>query len=391
MLQLCLSKEAKRRVHDIADVRLAMDGAFETASEAPQSVAAAHRARPWAAAVFASLVTGLAVWSLIRSEPPEVTRFAYELPVNHQLRNTGRPVLAVSPDGRTSLSPHFARLARHWPAYGCPGSTAPGIDHPAPDDDGLWRLDLESGALDLIVSVADAAAVGDARPSPGAAHFITHPTFSPTGKNICYLQRYFTADVANYTRLIVCRPDGSGATVLAEEKVSHFDWLDDDRLVVWTRSLPPGIGAARRRGLLATPLLRPLVNLARKLRPGLKQMLLAEAYFLVDINQPSRKKAVGRGLLEQDGHPMFTADRRWMITDTYPDGERMQTLILYHFEENRRIDVGRFKSDPSVDESDIKCDLHPRWDRQERLVCIDSTDHGVRQCQIVDLSTLLDA
>ena len=100
-LMRCLEKDPKQRVRDMGDLRLAMEGAFETASEAPQPVAAAHRARPWAAAVLASLVSGLVVWSLMRSEPPEVTRFAYELPVNHQLRNTGRrPVLAVSPDGR---------------------------------------------------------------------------------------------------------------------------------------------------------------------------------------------------------------------------------------------------------------------------------------------------
>ena len=87
---------------------------------------------------------------------------------------------------------------------------------------------------------------------------------------------------------------------------------------------------------------------------------------------------------------MYSADRRWILTDTYPDAERLQSLILYDTAENRRIDVARLKADPSVGDSDIKCDLHPRWDRTGRRVCVDSTDRGVRQCLILDLSSVVD-
>ena len=52
------------------------------------------------AAVFASLVTGLVYWGLTRAKPPEVTRFAYDLPADHQLRARNQQVLAASPDGR---------------------------------------------------------------------------------------------------------------------------------------------------------------------------------------------------------------------------------------------------------------------------------------------------
>ena len=179
VLQLCLSKEAKRRVHDIADVRLAMDGAFETASEAPQPVAAAHRARPWAAAVFASLVSGVVVWSLIRSEPPEVTRFAYELPANHQLRNTGGPLLAVSPDGRrfvyNTTEGLYLRSMDALEARLLPGTEAV-LRSPFFSPDGrslayeqggqLKRLALSGGAPVVVCSVS----------SPYGAHWAPYDT-----------------------------------------------------------------------------------------------------------------------------------------------------------------------------------------------------------------------
>ncbi|MEE9250634.1 MAG: hypothetical protein V3U93_05845 [Alphaproteobacteria bacterium] len=333
--------------------------------------------------------------------PGEAKRLAYNVLDNGSLHGviadvvTGATtrlpftVSTVSPNGRAALSPHFARLARHWPAYGYQGADAPSLESPAPSDDGLWRLDLETDGLTLIVSIAEAAVAGTSDAVPEAHHFITHPTYSPTGARICFLHRYFTADGATYTRLIVCQPDGRAPIVLAEEKVSHFDWLDDDTILVWTRALPGRLAAARRSGLLAAKPLRPLLRLVRSLRPGLKQKLFAEAYFLIDINAPDRRTPVGRGLLEQDGHPMYSADRRWILTDTYPDRERVQSLILYDTRADRRIDIGRFHADPDVGDGDIKCDLHPRWDRAERLVCVDSTDRGVRQCLVIDASGVL--
>ena len=102
ILRLCLTKDVKRRARDIGDVRLAMDGAFETLRRASEPGAPAPRALPWVTAVLASLVTGLAVWSLIRSEtsaPEPTRRFAITLPPEAELATTGGTYFAISPDG----------------------------------------------------------------------------------------------------------------------------------------------------------------------------------------------------------------------------------------------------------------------------------------------------
>jgi len=107
VLRLCLTKDPKRRVRDIGDVRLAMDGAFETAAEATQPISVSRRRLPWAAALLAALAVALVGWSLMRrapAEPRQITRFTHELPVGTELRAQGRSVLAVSPDGPVSSS-----------------------------------------------------------------------------------------------------------------------------------------------------------------------------------------------------------------------------------------------------------------------------------------------
>ena len=108
-LRRCLAKEPKQRVHDIADVRLAMEGAFEMTFNTPSEPGVVPTLPVWqrpvtiAVAVLASLVVGgFAVWSLTRPAPPLpglVTRFAIPLAADQTFSFNGRPIVAVSPDG----------------------------------------------------------------------------------------------------------------------------------------------------------------------------------------------------------------------------------------------------------------------------------------------------
>ena len=106
-LERCLEKEPKQRVHDIADVRLAMEGAFETTVGVPAEPVAApplqvwQRPLPLVAGIVALLfVTGFTVWSVTRPDPPRLTRVALATPPNAPLDvSAGGSDIAVSPDG----------------------------------------------------------------------------------------------------------------------------------------------------------------------------------------------------------------------------------------------------------------------------------------------------
>ena len=50
---------------------------------------------------------------------------------------------------------------------------------------------------------------------------------------------------------------------------------------------------------------------------------------------------------------------------------------------------GSFYADPALTK-DTRCDLHPRWDRNGKVVCIDSVHEGmVRQVYTLDVSDSL--
>ena len=150
----CLEKNPKQRVHDVADVRLALEGAFDTAVATPAEPAAAARVhvwqRPMSAAIMVVVVAGiasLAGWSFRPTEPKAVTRFLYELPSSHVLRATGRPVMAVSPDGRRFV-------------YNT--------------SEGLYLRSMD--AL-------------EARLLPGTEELLDTPVFSPDGQSLVYAAR----------------------------------------------------------------------------------------------------------------------------------------------------------------------------------------------------------
>ncbi|MGH9254882.1 MAG: protein kinase domain-containing protein [Vicinamibacterales bacterium] len=152
-LRRCLHKDPKQRIGDIRDVRLALEGAFETAApQVAQSATAAQpvwrRALPVAATALVTLVVaGLAVWSFWPPvESQVVTRFGYELPLDQAFAPSGSPVIAVSPDGRRIV-------------YNTRG--------------GLYLRSM--GAI-------------DARLIPGTEDGVTDPFFAPDGESIAFYQ-----------------------------------------------------------------------------------------------------------------------------------------------------------------------------------------------------------
>jgi hypothetical protein len=297
-------------------------------------------------------------------------------------------IYAVSPDGKKSLAPDFATLAHRWKAYGYP-SLADGSEIANNRENGLWELDLETGIKRLFISIARAAAfeaIPNAEPS---SHFLSHVSFSPDGSRVVFLHRFFSADGALFTRMIATDREAKDLVLLAQEKVSHFDWIDNQTLLVWARFSGGGLAKARASGLLASPLIKPLVRAARKMTGKWKRQFLAEAYYKISIIDPKLRSRYGWPALDSDGHPMLARSHRWVLTDTYPNQDNQLPVILYHPERAERQDVIRFKYAPRSTDSDVKCDLHPRWDRTERFVAVDTCEAGFRQVRILDVSDIV--
>ncbi|HET9387644.1 MAG TPA: protein kinase [Gemmatimonadales bacterium] len=106
-LRRCLHKDPRQRVHDIADVRLALEGAFDSSVLTHATEPALRSQRAWQrpgvvaliTACVAAAIAGSLAWTLKPSSPLLVMRSRFVLPQGQQFSNDLRPLVALSPDG----------------------------------------------------------------------------------------------------------------------------------------------------------------------------------------------------------------------------------------------------------------------------------------------------
>ena len=113
VLRVCLRKDSKQRMGDVRDVRLALEGAFDTTAP-PESVRLPmpkplwRRAAPYVALVLmVGVISGLAGRFMTPAPtiPGDVGRFVHPLPLFDDFRSIDRSMLAVAPDGSSVVFP----------------------------------------------------------------------------------------------------------------------------------------------------------------------------------------------------------------------------------------------------------------------------------------------
>ena len=320
-------------------------GTFEAVAET--------RAWNWQQGCMLQWLPGTAGQTIIYNDRQEGQFVAVllDLPTGRR-RVLPHPIYALSHDGRAALGLNFSRLASERPGYGYAGVPDPWAHEPAPDDDGVYWLDLQTGERRLLLSLAQVAWWERHPTMEGVKHRFEHLLWSPDDRRFIVLHRWSRAPQGFFTRLFTAAADGSALCCLAgPELVSHFDWRDPQHILAW--AWQPGQGA--------------------------------HYYLFTDCSPHS--EVVGPDVLTTDGHCSYSPDRRWILTDTYPDQASSRTLLLYEPATDRRIDLARLYSPPHL-RGELRCDLHPRWSRDGRQVCLDSAHTGERQMYVVDVAAL---
>ncbi|SEG81764.1 hypothetical protein [Bosea lathyri] len=300
-----------------------------------------------------------------------------------QERRLPLPIYVASPDGRWGLSVNYRRL---WVAHQTIGYSELGAASeldPYPQDDGIYRMDLSSGAYDLLISYAALRAFHPKDSMQKALHWVSHIEINPSSNRILFLHRW-TERVADETcflhRLITVNPDGSDMRLLecsdhplphleadfdpssvgtfdyekSEYQISHPLWKDDRHIIVWG----PHAGEIH--------------------------------YHLYEDAADGSVQVIGRDILTENGHMSFSpTNQRWMISDTYPDSQTsIRELFLFDMDDESRTSLGGFYTSPDLGKEN-RCDLHPRWSPDGTQVCIDSIHEARRRLYVADVSSIV--
>ncbi|MCA9026148.1 MAG: hypothetical protein KDA86_13145 [Planctomycetaceae bacterium] len=271
-------------------------------------------------------------------------------------RTIPSPVYTVSADGKTAVTADFRRINDVRPGYGYVGFADPHADDLAPEDAGITRVDLETGETELIISLKDIAEMGIIpRKEPGIKHYFNHLLFSPDGSRFIFLHRWQYPKGNRLTRMFTASPDGSDIRTIDDNGLtSHFIWRDPQHILAFSEQQPHGRG-----------------------------------FFLLEDRQGGEVTPVGNELMKQDGHCTYLPGAEWILNDTYPDKERNQMPYLYHVETERVVELGHFHS-PKEYTGEWRCDTHPRFSRDGKLIVIDSPhENEGRQLHLIDISEIV--
>jgi len=267
-----------------------------------------------------------------------------------------RPVANVSCDGKYAININMARLYDFRPGYGYawPADRHYYENHSA--DDGVFVTDMETGKSKLVLSMQEIWDFSGSFFDKDEKMIINHITFNPDASRFLALVRNFPpVGCDHHTAIITANRDGSDMYLLSDYGYqSHYWWMNNEEVIFFSDGKELKASKGRANNYI----------LKDKTRDG---VMYADGFFT------------------NDNHMSFTADNRYMITDTYPDyDDFMQTLRLYDPVKNIAVDLGRFYSLPySV--LDVRCDLHPRWNRTADGITFDSTHEGFRGVYKIDL------
>jgi len=215
-----------------------------------------------------------------------------------KLRTLPMPIHHISPDGKSALVTDVGRVGEMRPGYGYVGIPDPNRDVMAPEDSGLWLMDLDTGETRLLISIAQVAKIPYRGQSPDDKHYFNHIQWSPDGKRFLFLNRGRGVS----TRMFTAAADGSDLR-LVNLNSSHYTWRDSSTILVW-------VGA----------------------------------YLLVRDDASLSSTVLWRA---PNGHQSYIpgTNLEWIVTDTYPMGTpRQQHLYLYHVPTKRIVPIGHFDS-----------------------------------------------
>ena len=261
------------------------------------------------------------------------------------------PIANLSQDRRWGLSVNFSRIWNFRPGYGYCNIVDPYFDVEAPEEDGIFLVDIENNTSKLILSYKQMSEAFPEEPYCSSKLVVNHITFNPSASRFLVLLRNFKTETQKKwaTLLFTADRDGGDLYNISDyESNSHYHWKNDEEFMIF--------------GGRNDKFVRAMIFHTDKSRE----------YWIPDNKQ----------LNDYDIHCLYHPDKTCFIGDIYPQcNQPYRGIVFYDLEKKVRRKVANiYACEPPL--GDCRCDLHTRFNRDGSYVSFDCKDDvGRTICQ----------
>lgn len=175
------------------------------------------------------------------------------------------------------------------------------------------------------------------------SYWVNHIMSSPNNKQFIFVLRYSNDGKRKHILCSYRYSDGLINIILKNQTISHFNWINDDEIVVF------------------------IVDGS------------FSGYVIFNINNNS----IVNSMEFCDGHPSKFKDSN-ILTDTYPNKLNVQELLVIDLE-NGEFETIKQYSSPTFFVGKSRCDLHPSLNKEMTNAIVDVVFKGRRLIDIVSL------
>lgn len=314
----------------------------------------------------------------------------YDISIGHA-KQLDYPIYSVSHDGEKAVSVDFERHSYFRRGYSYDFEN---ISHEKKsniyEQECISFIDLKANKEKKIIFVKDMINYKHLSSMDNAIHYLEHVEINPAGSRFCFLHRWRLQDGGIYARFYTADLDGKNLFLLNDSgRMSHFSWRNDNEILAYG-GLETRVNRLRKYKNLSKFLIKPFLPVYHKLfnsSSPISKAIRGDSYMIFK-DLTTHIKIIAKSISEVDGHPSFSrANSNIFITDTYPldINSNKAKLVLFDIQKDDYVTLQILNSISEFDDTAIRCDLHPRWSKDGKLISIDTMDDGLRSIYVYEL------
>ncbi len=309
---------------------------------------------------------------------------------DNSVRVYDRAVYGITKDNTSSITLEFKRSywcrAYHYESIADKDWSADVVK-----DDGIFRLDLKTGKWKRIIAIDDVIQLDYHNSFAISKHWLAHIMLNPSGTRFAFYHR-FDDGTGFKTRVLTADLNGNNMFIFPgweNNSWSHLGWKSDSCFVLFGRKRSP-LGKTYQKVVKNTGLVGNLLRsfyrrvFVKLMSKKVHHKLAVNSCYQIYLDKTGLIGCYAQNQLINDGHPSFTKNGEFMLTDTYQDNNLYRHLILFNTETLETISLGKFYS--PFNNCGHRCDLHPRFSFDENFVIIDTAHSGKHQMMVLKIN-----